>query len=309
MVKMSKKAQGLSLNYVIVGVISTIVIITIILIFTRGVQTLNERTKDVASQATTTAQEKFGKNTPVDEEAVPNSAKIDQEPIDKIKQTEFDDETSKLYADLITEFPILYSTAYTVAKENDFDPALIMGLITIESGVQLKYNNGEYENGKEIYVSSENFKGVCQISKDTWETYGREYSWNDMDSYKPNIIVGIRTLKAYLKMFDYELSDALVAYNWGPGNVERAIEKINEIGEYKKGTIAQYALSIGNTQSGYYPRRVLETAYYFKKVLEKAGVYEDVVKFEEISPEYITKLPAKPRDGVILKADINQELS
>ena len=45
-----KKGQGLSLGYVVVGIIAVVVLIVIILIFTGGIQPLNEKAENITSQ-------------------------------------------------------------------------------------------------------------------------------------------------------------------------------------------------------------------------------------------------------------------
>ena len=45
-----KKAQGLSLGYVVVGIIAVVVLVVIILIFTGGIQPLNEKATNITSQ-------------------------------------------------------------------------------------------------------------------------------------------------------------------------------------------------------------------------------------------------------------------
>ncbi|MDK2850006.1 MAG: hypothetical protein PWP03_173 [Candidatus Woesearchaeota archaeon] len=48
--KMSKKAQGLSLNYVVVGVIALVVLLVIILIFTSGISPFHKTTLNLSNQ-------------------------------------------------------------------------------------------------------------------------------------------------------------------------------------------------------------------------------------------------------------------
>ena len=45
-----KKAQGLSLGYVVVGIIAVVVLVVIILIFTGGIQPLNETADNITGQ-------------------------------------------------------------------------------------------------------------------------------------------------------------------------------------------------------------------------------------------------------------------
>ncbi len=247
----------------------------------------------------------------LDEKIVEDNQNTESELISRIKQTKFANEISKMYADLITQYPLLYSTAYEISKEYNFDPALIMGLITIEGGIQLKYLMGETENGTEIKIVnplSKDIKGVCQISKDTWKTYGKDYSWEQMDNYEPNIIVGIRTLKAYLNLFDNELSDALVAYNLGPGKVLNVKKKYANGEKGKVASILKRWVNQGfkeYKEPAYYPGRVLKMAFYFEDVLEKAGLYDGNIANFKISEDYIKALPAKSNDGLVLGSYLN----
>ncbi len=47
---MSKKAEGLSLNYVIIGIISLVVLVVIILIFTSGITPFHKTTMNITNQ-------------------------------------------------------------------------------------------------------------------------------------------------------------------------------------------------------------------------------------------------------------------
>ncbi|MDK2850007.1 MAG: hypothetical protein PWP03_172 [Candidatus Woesearchaeota archaeon] len=45
-----KKAQGLSLGYVVVGIIAVVVLVVVILIFTGGMQPLNQQAQDLTNK-------------------------------------------------------------------------------------------------------------------------------------------------------------------------------------------------------------------------------------------------------------------
>ena len=47
---MFKKAEGLSLNYVIIGIISLVVLIVIILIFSSGITPFHKTTRNISNQ-------------------------------------------------------------------------------------------------------------------------------------------------------------------------------------------------------------------------------------------------------------------
>ncbi|MDN5327896.1 MAG: hypothetical protein PWP03_534 [Candidatus Woesearchaeota archaeon] len=208
--------------------------------------------------------------------------------INKIESINFQTGTTPyLYKDLILKFPILYSTAYKVAKEYDFDPAILMGLTTIEGGIQEKYTFKEYEQGSEIKIPDKTvngniIRGVCQVSEAAFSDMKRKhnliYSFDDLNHYEPNMVVATFYLKWLIEQFDNDLVSALYAYNYGIGNVKKSEEKIPE-------DVKQYA------------RAILETANYFKQVLKAAGLYSQTSYTASIS-EY-TKLP--PSD-MVLKA-------
>jgi len=235
----------------------------------------------------------------------PTSNPEKSELIKKIEETNFGDEISELYADLIQKYPILYSKAYETAKENNFDPALLMGLATIEGAIQQKYMMGITEDGTELKIENslnKSIRGVCQIGKSTWQTYGKDYNWDDMYKYEPNMTVAIRTLKAYLKLFDNELNDALVAYNLGPG---KALNVKNKYANGKNGEIANILnrwVSQGfdeYKQPAYYPRRILESACCFRKVLEEIKIYDNLPKYD--FEKALESLPVKREaDSLIL---------
>ncbi|MDK2849873.1 MAG: Transglycosylase domain [Candidatus Woesearchaeota archaeon] len=243
-------------------------------------------------------------NSEVSPDAV--SYKEEYNLIKKIEQTTFDDEVLELYADLIQKFPLLYSAAYKVAKENDIDPALLMGLATLEGGIQMKYYAGITENGTELRIENslnKDIRGVCQIGKSTWQTYGKDYTWDDMYEYESNMIVASRVLKAYLAIFENDLTDALTAYNLGPEKAKNVKTKYanNEKGKIVK--VLNRWVSQGfkeYTEPANYPRRVLEGAYYFQKVLEKVGAYDNKTTKMELTEEFIKTIPRSYKSDSLL---------
>ena len=241
------------------------------------------------------------------------SAKADEEFVEKIEKTEFsNNKVSKTYAELIGDYPILYSTAQKVAEENNFDPALLMGLATIEGGIQQKHRLGEKENGKEIKITNseglKNIKGVCQVSDAVWEDFGEGYEWEDMNKYEPNMVVAVRYLKNLIKRYNNNLGVALLAYNWGPSNVDNFLEKYpgardkEKLGETLENAAAAADIHIPD-QSRFYPRRVLETAAYFKEVLEKANLYQSKVYNYYLNSPYFASLPKLGFDDPVILGD------
>lgn len=80
--------------------------------------------------------------------------------------------------------------------------------------------------GDEKAVSKAGARGLMQLMPDTFEEVKRELKLpKDADIFDPeiNIRAGTYYFSKMMKQFNGDVNKALAAYNWGPGNVRRAI--------------------------------------------------------------------------------------
>ncbi len=103
------------------------------------------------------------------------------------------------------------------AKRHGFDPALVLAVITVESG------------GYNLAVSHVGAMGLMQLLPTTAEELARklDLDWRGPDSlFDP--VMNVRLGTAYIKHLADRYGDvttALAAYNWGPGRIDRRIRK------------------------------------------------------------------------------------
>lgn len=67
--------------------------------------------------------------------------------------------------------------------------------------------------------------GITQIMPDTGKNPGYGIAPLQDDSEEEYLRVGKSLLQAYTKSFDGDTAKGLAAYNWGPGNLRKAIDK------------------------------------------------------------------------------------
>ncbi|WP_291651872.1 lytic transglycosylase domain-containing protein [Clostridium sp.] len=99
----------------------------------------------------------------------------------------------------------IYSTVDKYSQKYGVDRNLILAIIKQES------------NFNPNAVSSAGAKGLMQLMDFNSEAYGVTNPF-DVDQ---NIEAGVKHIKDYLNMFDEDLEMALMAYNGGPGTMER----------------------------------------------------------------------------------------
>lgn len=99
----------------------------------------------------------------------------------------------------------IYSTVDKYSQKYGVDRNLILSIIKQES------------NFNPNAVSSAGAKGLMQLMDFNSDAYGVTNPF-DVDQ---NIEAGVKHIKDYLNMFDGNLEMALMAYNGGPGTMER----------------------------------------------------------------------------------------
>ena len=110
--------------------------------------------------------------------------------------------------------------AYTIVSESlaaNYDPLFVASLILAESSFRKHVR------------SSRGAIGLMQIQPTTGryvsEIYGVKWHGSErLEDPQYNIQLGIAYLKYLEKLFDGNLTHALVAYNWGPSNVRKVLK-------------------------------------------------------------------------------------
>jgi len=107
------------------------------------------------------------------------------------------------------------------ARRHDFDPALVLAVIQVESG------------GYNLAVSHVGAAGLMQLLPTTAEELADrlELDWRGPDSlFDPVLNVKLGT--AYLRQLTNRYGDvttALAAYNWGPGRIDQRIRRGSDL--------------------------------------------------------------------------------
>lgn len=80
-------------------------------------------------------------------------------------------------------------------------------------------------------VSGKGARGLMQVMPETFKQCVKELGLPDnADPHDPetNIRVGVYYFSKMMKQFDGDVNKALAAYNWGPGNVQKAVEEFGD---------------------------------------------------------------------------------
>jgi soluble lytic murein transglycosylase-like protein len=112
----------------------------------------------------------------------------------------------------------LASTLVDEAARNDIDPALVVAVMHVES----RYRN--------YAVSKVNALGLMQIMPATgeWMAAQMDIPWRGPQTlFDPivNVRIGIAYLRHLTDRYGGDVDTALVAYNWGPGRIDRRIQR------------------------------------------------------------------------------------
>lgn len=120
------------------------------------------------------------------------------------------------------------------ATSHAFDPLIIASIIKTESAFKRKA------------VSHKGAKGLMQLMPATAKYIAdvRGIEWKGLSALNDpdyNLLLGISYFDYLLDMFDNDVELALMAYNWGPGNIQRVMKShgrvIPEVREYARGIL------------------------------------------------------------------------
>ena len=137
--------------------------------------------------------------------------------------------------------PELLRLAQTIAEEcerHDFEPALILAVIFVESG------------GRPSAVSHVGALGLMQIMPPTGAEVARKMGlpWNGPSTLLDpvvNVKLGVAYLRTLTDCYE-DMSAALAAYNWGPGRIDRRLRRGEELPtEYVNRVNAHYEIKEG----------------------------------------------------------------
>lgn len=117
----------------------------------------------------------------------------------------FDNLYTDLSQDTTVDVEKIYSTVDKYSQKYGVDKNLVLAIIKQES------------NFNPNAVSSAGAKGLMQLMDFNSEAYGLTNPY-DIDQ---NIEAGVKHIKSYLDMYNGNLEMALMAYNGGPGTMER----------------------------------------------------------------------------------------
>jgi len=111
----------------------------------------------------------------------------------------------------------LARTIVAESQRHDFDPALVMAVIHVESG------------GYHLAVSHVGAMGLMQLMPPTGEALARRLAipWQGPDTlFDPqvNVRLGVAYLRELTDRYD-NVPTALAAYNWGPGRIDRRLRR------------------------------------------------------------------------------------
>jgi len=126
-----------------------------------------------------------------------------------------------LYSPFLAQFfyPLPFrQEIYYYSRQHQLDPHLVAAVIKVESGFQPEA------------TSSEEARGLMQLMPYTGEWVAQMNGFDDFEVdmlYEPsyNLHLGTWYLAYLLDNFDYNLAQALAAYNGGQGQVRRWIEQ------------------------------------------------------------------------------------
>jgi soluble lytic murein transglycosylase-like protein len=102
---------------------------------------------------------------------------------------------------------------YDIARENDIDPSLAFGLVNTESTF------------RERAVSSVGARGLTQVMPRTAKWLKPGTNADDLFDRKTNLRLGFHYLSQLIEKYRGDVRLALLAYNRGPGTVDRELKR------------------------------------------------------------------------------------
>ena len=186
----------------------------------------------------------------------------------------------RAYLDIMdNSFPRAFETAKKVAEKERINPLLIYSMIYNEAHLKKYYENGIKESGKEIRFapSSSGAAGLMGIKeKGAFAEVGRKmgYSFKDMESYEPNLIVGVTYLKKLNKKYK-NLPLALWAYNMGPTRLDRLGVECNLFNKDKTEEFLNFEKKLKSDSK--FGKKHKERSDYVKRTLLAARDFYDTL--------------------------------
>lgn len=119
-------------------------------------------------------------------------------------------------ANAVERFSITHEMAediYDIARENDIDPSLAFGLVNTESTF------------RERAVSSVGARGLTQVMPRTAKWLRPGTNAEDLFDRRTNLRVGFHYLSQLIEKYRGDVRLALLAYNRGPGTVDRELKR------------------------------------------------------------------------------------
>ena len=115
----------------------------------------------------------------------------------------------------------IYEAVNKYSKEYDLDPKLVLAIIKTES------------NFDSTVVSSAGARGLMQLMPENCEALGV----NDSFDVNQNIEAGVKLLREYINMYNGNVEMGLMAYNAGPGTIQRrGVSSVEELYKMPKET-------------------------------------------------------------------------
>jgi soluble lytic murein transglycosylase-like protein len=109
--------------------------------------------------------------------------------------------------------PELATSIYDIAQSEGIDPALAFRLVKVESN---------FEHDARSHMNS---IGLTQLQLATARFYDPGITEEDLHVPEVNLRIGFRYLRDMLRTFNYDMNLALLAYNRGPGRVQRILRE------------------------------------------------------------------------------------
>jgi soluble lytic murein transglycosylase-like protein len=107
----------------------------------------------------------------------------------------------------------LASTIREAALENGIDPEIAFGLVRAESG---------FRSGATSRVGA---VGLTQLMPGTARWLEPGVTRSDLRDPETNVRIGFRYLRSLIDQFNGDVDLALIAYNRGPGTVDRVLKR------------------------------------------------------------------------------------